>query len=304
MNVIDIEKVTKKYGDYKAVDDLSLTVKKGEIFGMLGPNGAGKTTTIECIIGLKKFENGKIEILGLEPQSQRNELYEKIGVQLQETSFQDKIKVEEICKLFKSFYKDPYPYEKLFERFGLEEKRNSYVSNLSGGQKQKLSIILALISNPELVFLDELTTGLDPKARRSMWEYIKELKEEGRTVFMTTHYMEEAEYLCDRICIINSGKIVANDTVENIISSSGIDTEITFDCEEDIVNLIEANMEHISKVTKNKTKYFIYSQEDKTLSSLVILLEKNEVKYKKLDIKRPTLDDTFLKLTGRKLEEV
>ena len=303
MNVIDVENITKTYGKNKAVDNISFSLKRGEIFGMLGPNGAGKTTSIECVIGLKKYEKGTIRVLGLDPLTERNELYQRIGVQLQETSFQDKIKVEEICKLFKSFYSNPYPYEKLFERFGLEEKRSSYVSNLSGGQKQKLSIILALISNPEIVFLDELTTGLDPQARRSMWEYVKELKDEGRTVFMITHYMEEAEYLCDKICIINSGKIVVLDTVENIISSSGIDIEITFNCEQDIIKLIEPRIEKTSKISRDGNKYCIFSQEDRTLVNLVLALEENEINFKNLNIKRPTLDNTFLKLTGRKLEE-
>jgi ABC-2 type transport system ATP-binding protein len=303
MNIIEVEQMTKIYGKIKAVDDISFSVKKGEIFGMLGPNGAGKTTTIECVIGLKKYEIGQINVLGINPKTNRHELYEKIGVQLQETSFQDKIKVNEICKLFESFYKNPFKYDTLIDRFGLGEKRNSYVQDLSGGQRQKLSIILALVGNPEIVFLDELTTGLDPQARRSIWEYIKELKNEGRTVFMTTHYMEEAEYLCDRICIINRGGITALDTVENIIIGSGISMEISFESEEDLTYMLTTEVHQISEITKRGCRYIIHGQDDKLLGRLAYTLESKGINYKKLDIKRPTLDDTFLKMTGRKLGE-
>ena len=303
MNVIEVEQLTKVYRETKAVDDISFSVEKGEIFGMIGPNGAGKTTTIECIIGLKKYHQGNICVLGNDPRKDRNELYSKIGVQLQETSYQDKIKVKEICDLFASFYKNPSTYKNLLERFDLKDKLNTYVQNLSGGQRQKLSIILALIANPEIVFLDELTTGLDPQARRSMWEYVKELKEEGRTVFMTTHYMEEAEYLCDRICIINNGKIIALDTIENIIAQSGIDSEITFESDQNIEEML-GRVPQITRVEHKGNRYFAYGQDDRTLGKLAFALESNNVEYKGLNIKRPTLDDTFLKLTGRKISEV
>lgn len=303
MNIIEVENLTKAYGKNVAVNDISFSIAEGEIFGMLGPNGAGKTTTIECITGLKNHDKGRIDVMGISPSKERKALYDKIGVQLQETSFQPKIKVNELCRLFTSFYKDPYPYNELIIRFGLEEKRDSYVQNLSGGQRQKLSIILALISNPEIVFLDELTTGLDPSARRSMWAYVKALKEEGRTVFMTTHYMEEAEYLCDRVCIINSGKIAALDTVENIVSSSGIETEITFDSPEDISDSLKNGVQGLSKVIRNGNRNFAYSLEDRALGKLVYWLETNNINYRNLNLKRPTLDDTFLKLTGRKIEE-
>ena len=304
MNIIEVQDLTKTYGKKVAVNDISFNVAKGEIFGMLGPNGAGKTTTIECITGLKNHDKGRIDVMGISPSKERKALYDKIGVQLQETSFQPKIKVNELCRLFASFYKDPCPYDELISRFSLEDKRDSFVQNLSGGQRQKLSIILALISNPEIVFLDELTTGLDPSARRSMWAYVKDLKEEGRTVFMTTHYMEEAEFLCDRICIINGGKIIAIDTVENIVNSSGIETEITFDSPEDVSDSLKKGVHALSSVIRNGSHYCAYSLEDKALGKLVYWLETNNVNYRNLNLKRPTLDDTFLKLTGRKIEEV
>lgn len=237
---IEVEQLTKSYQYTKAVDDVSFKVKKGEIFGMLGRNGAGKSTTIECVTGLKKYDKGSVRVIGLNPAVHRKELYGRIGVQLQETAFQNKIKVYELCRLFESFYKKPHPYKKLLESFQLEEKCDSFVGDLSGGQRQKLSIVLALIPDPEIVFLDELTTGLDPQSRRSMWNYIKKLKKEGRTVFITTHYMEEAENLCDRICIIDKGKIIALDTIENVVGSCGIDLKFTFETAQDVAAILKA----------------------------------------------------------------
>ncbi len=303
MNVIKAEKLSKTYGKVRAVNGISFNVKEGEIFAMLGPNGAGKTTTIECTIGLKGYDTGNISVLGINPRKERNMLYERIGVQLQETSFQDKIKVCEICRLFESFYKNPFPYDALLDRFGLSEKRNSYVSDLSGGQRQKLSIIIALISNPEIVFLDELTTGLDPQARRSMWDYIRELKKEGRTVFITTHYMEEAEYLCDRICIIDYGKIIAIGTVQDVINSCGIFNEITFESEQDISDMLKDNIRQIADIKNEGAKYTVYGKDDRILGKLTYTLEVKKINYKSLNIKRPKLEDAFIKLTGRKMEE-
>ena len=226
--VVEVRSLCKNYGSVRAVDGISFDVKDNEIFCMVGPNGAGKTTTIECIEGLRKPDSGEIRVLGLEPYREKEKLYQLIGVQLQETSYQDSIKVWEICQLFSSFYKNPLSYEELLKKFELYEKKNSYVSKLSGGQRQKLSIILALIPNPEIVFLDELTTGLDPQARRSMWTFIKGLREEGRTIFLTTHYMEEAEYLSDRVAIMYHGHIVALDTPKNLIEKSEIEEKIIF----------------------------------------------------------------------------
>ncbi|MGV8146754.1 MAG: ATP-binding cassette domain-containing protein [Alkaliphilus sp.] len=223
-------------------------------------------------------------------------LYDVIGVQLQETMYQNKI----ICKLFSTFYDNPIDYMSLLKRFDLDSKLNSYVSKLSGGQRQKLSVTLSLIGNPEIVFLDELTTGLDPNARRDMWEYIREIKKEGRTVFMTTHYMEEAEYLCDRICIINKGEIIALGTVEEVISLSGIFNEATFATNDDkIKSSIEA-LEHANSVEYIHGKYRILSNNDRILADIVLLLNDNKVSYVNLSIKRPCLDEAYIKLTGGK----
>lgn len=219
--VLEVYNLTKSYGDFTAVNNLSLKVLRGEIFGLLGHNGAGKSTISECIIGTKKFEGGKISLLQMNPVKDRKKLFQKVGVQLQESNYQDKIKVKEICEMTEALYENPANYEDILKDFKLYDKRNNFVSDLSGGQKQKLSVLLALIPNPEIVFLDELTTGLDVKARRDIWGYLKKLKNKGISIFLTSHYMDEVEYLCDRICILKQGKMVICDTVQNVMKSSG-----------------------------------------------------------------------------------
>lgn len=303
MNVIEVSNLSKSYGHHLAVEDISFAVIQGEIFGMLGPNGAGKSTTIECITGLRDFQKGRIDVLGLNPATDRKKLYGRIGVQLQETSYQPKIKVSELCLLFTSLYENPLSCDELIREFGLEDKKNAFVQSLSGGQRQKLSIILALVSNPEIVFLDELTTGLDPSARRSMWAYIKKLKEEGRTVFMTTHYMEEAEFLCDRVCIINEGRIAALDTIPNIIAISGIENEVGFYSEADIEDAIKDQVQFVTRVGREGPRYCVYGREDCFPGKLIYWLEDNQIDYHNLSLNRPSLDEAFIKLTGRSIEE-
>ncbi|MBN2852892.1 MAG: ABC transporter ATP-binding protein, partial [Clostridia bacterium] len=244
-----------------------------------------------------------IEVLGVDMKEESKKLYDQIGVQLQETSYQDKIKVYELCSLFMSMYEKPLDYKPLLERFGLSAKHNSYLSDLSGGQRQRIAIILALIANPKLVFLDELTTGLDPKARREMWEYIKELKEEGRTIFMTTHYMEEAEYLCDKICIIDEGKIITIDHLEGVISKADIDIIITFETDKDISEMIKNSVSGISRVIYKDKIMSVYSKNDHILTELILLFKDHDIDYRKIDIIRPTLEDAYLKLTGKEWKE-
>ncbi|KOF57659.1 MULTISPECIES: ABC transporter ATP-binding protein [Clostridium] len=219
--VLEVSKLTKKYGDFTSVKNLSLKVLRGEIFGLLGHNGAGKSSTIECILGTKKFEEGKVVLLNMNPIKNRKKLFERVGVQFQQSNYQDKIKVKEICEMTASLYVNPVNYESILKDFKLYDKRNNFVSDLSGGQKQKLSVLLALIPKPEIVFLDELTTGLDTKARREIWGYLKKLKSKGISIFLTSHYMDEVEYLCDRICILKEGNMVICDTVQNVIKISG-----------------------------------------------------------------------------------
>ena len=218
---VSVRKLTKSFSGRRVVDDLSFDVQKGEVFALLGHNGAGKSTTIDLILGLKAPERGSAKILGMDAAKNRKQVFERVGVQLQNTRYQPNITVEEACIEYASLYADPANYQKLLERFGLGTLRKSFVSKLSGGERQKLSVVLALIGSPEIVFLDELTTGLDVAARREVWRTLKQLKDQGLTIFLTTHYMEEAEALCDRVCIIKSGKKVTEGTIDEVITASG-----------------------------------------------------------------------------------
>lgn len=220
MEAVIINGLCKSYGNIQAVDNVSISVKSGEVFGLLGANGAGKSTTIECVLGTKEFDNGSISILGMHPQKDRKKLYQRVGVQFQESSYQDKLTVEELCKVTHSLYKNPTNYAELLKQFGLSEKLKNQVCELSGGQKQRLFTILSLIPNPEVVFFDELTTGLDARARRDVWKGLLALKKKGLTIFLTSHFMDEVEELCDRICILKQGQSIFYGTVKKAIASS------------------------------------------------------------------------------------
>ena len=218
--VIEVKKLSKSYAQTKAVHEVSISVCRGEVFGLLGANGAGKSTTIECILGTKKPDSGTVNILGLNPLADRKRLFEKVGVQFQESNYQNSITVRELCEVTSSLYKNPANYNDLLKRFGISEKAKSKVADLSGGQKQRLFIVLALIPNPEVVFLDELTTGLDARARRDVWKCLEELKANGLTIFLTSHFMDEVEVLCDRIMILKKGTIIFHGTVLEAINAS------------------------------------------------------------------------------------
>ena len=218
---VSVRNLTKSFSGRRVVDGLSFDVQKGEVFALPGHNGAGKSTAIDLILGLKAPEAGSAKILGMDAAKNRKQVFERVGVQLQSTQYQPSITVEEVCIEYASLYAEPADYPQLLERFGLGALRKNFVSGLSGGERQKLSVVLALIGKPEIVFLDELTTGLDVVARREVWRTLKQLKEQGLTVFLTTHYMEEAEALCDRVYIIKSGKKVAEGTVDEVIAASG-----------------------------------------------------------------------------------
>ena len=221
---IRVRNLTKSFGGRRVVDGLSLDVQKGQVFALLGHNGAGKSTTIDLILGLKAPEGGTAKILGMDAATNRKQVFERVGVQLQHTQYQSAITVEEACIEYASLYAAPADYHQLLESFGLSQLRKSFVSKLSGGERQKLSVVLALIGKPEIVFLDELTTGLDVVARREVWRTLKHLKEQGLTIFLTTHYMEEAEALCDRVCIIKSGKKVAEGSINEVVAAAGQNT--------------------------------------------------------------------------------
>ena len=218
---VSVRNLTKSFSGRRVVDDLSFDVQKGEVFALLGHNGAGKSTTIDLILGLKTPDGGSAKILGMDAAQNRKQVFERVGVQLQHTQYQTNITVEEACIEYASLYADPADYPKLLEQFGLGTLRKNFVSKLSGGERQKLSVVLALIGKPEIVIMDELTTGLDVVARREVWRTLKQLESQGLTIFLTTHYMEEAEALCDRVCIIKSGKKVAEGTIDEVIAVSG-----------------------------------------------------------------------------------
>ena len=218
---ISVRELTKSFGGRRVVDNLSFDVQKGQVFALLGHNGAGKSTTIDLILGLKAPEGGTAKILGMDAATNRKQVFERVGVQLQHTQYQSAITVEEACIEYASLYTAPADYHQLLVSFGLNDLRKSFVSKLSGGERQKLSVVLALIGNPEIVFLDELTTGLDVVARREVWRTLKHLKEQGLTIFLTTHYMEEAEALCDRVCIIKSGKKLAEGSINEVVADAG-----------------------------------------------------------------------------------
>ena len=220
---ITVDGLTKSYAGRTVVDHLSFTVQKGEVFGLLGHNGAGKSTTIELLLGLKKQEQGKATILGMEPATNRKKLFERVGVQFQSSNYQCNIRVDEACQERALLYAHPADYRELLKRFGIGHLEKSPVNKLSGGEKQKLSVVLALVGKPEIVFLDELTTGLDVAARHEVWRTLKGLKEKGLTIFLTTHYMEEAENLCDHLCLMKNGRKVAEGTVQEIVAKSPYD---------------------------------------------------------------------------------
>ncbi|HHV28091.1 MAG TPA: ABC transporter ATP-binding protein [Clostridium sp.] len=219
-DVIKVEHLSKSYGNLKAVDDFSFSVKRGKVFGLLGANGAGKSTTIECVLGTQKADSGVVSILGMNPTIHRRELFEQVGVQFQETNYQENIKVGELCEVTASLYRNPEDCNKLLKRFGISDKANVLVKELSGGEKQRLFIVLALIPSPKVVFSDELTTGLDARARRDVWQILAKLKADGITILLTSHFMEEVETLCDEICILKKGKPVFYGTVSEAVNQS------------------------------------------------------------------------------------
>lgn len=221
--IISVKQLSKSYGRLNAVQGLDLSVKQGSVFGLLGANGAGKSTTIECMLGTRKPDAGTVSILGMAPLLQRKQLFENVGVQFQEANYQDKVTVSELCEVTQSLYKNAADYGELLKQFGILDKAKSMVKELSGGQRQKLFIVLALIPQPKVVFLDELTTGLDAKARREVWKILSDLKEKGLTIFLTSHFMDEVEALCDTICILKKGKAVFYGTVEEAIAGSPYD---------------------------------------------------------------------------------
>ena len=297
---IEVEELVKTYGELHAVDGISFHVDEGEIFGMVGPNGAGKTTTIECVEGLRRPDSGRVQALGLDPWHDGRALRERIGVQLQEAALPERIKVWEALDLFSAFYRRTQDWRPLLGQLGLEEKRKTPFDQLSGGQKQRLFIALALVNKPDLIFLDELTTGLDPQARRAMWDLVREIRDQGTTVFLTTHYMEEAERLCDRVAIIDHGELVTLDSPENLIRELDADTRVVFSTSDDLqAERLEA-LSSVRRVERIGERFVAYGL-DGVVSDVVNVLEREGITFRDLHTEEPSLEDVFLKLTGREL---
>lgn len=295
--MIKVDSLTVKYKDFCAVDDISFSVGRQEIFGIIGSNGAGKTSTVECMEGLRKPCSGNVSIMGCDPWKDRKQLHEIIGVQLQDTSYQDRARVYEICELFSSLYDNPMPYGRMLEAFGLEDKRKAFVSKLSGGQKQKLAIVLSLISNPKVVFLDELTTGLDPKARHQMWDMILELRERGLTIVIVSHFMDEVEAICDRVAIMNKGRISHMGTVGSIVEQYGLKQKLTFrTTASDISNL--KTLDCIASVHQEKDLVTLLGNGNDYVNRVLTYLGDNSIQYTDLSVKKPDLEDVFLDLVG------
>ncbi|MEO8623129.1 MAG: ABC transporter ATP-binding protein [bacterium] len=302
--VIKVTGIRKTYGKLVAVDDVSLDVYDGEIFGLIGPNGAGKTTTMECVEGIRTPDRGTISVLGLDPFRDIYRLQERIGVQLQQAQLQKRIKVWEAVHLWASLYrKQPRIGEQLLEQLGLVDKRNAWFMTLSGGQKQRLFIALALINDPEVVFLDELTTGLDPQARRAIWELVRGIRERGKTVFLTTHLMEEAERLCDRVAIIEHGRIIDIGQPEELVRRHCPERSVVLVTDDAAAAERFERVPHVSAVTQRETRYTLRGVGDEFVSDVIECLSENRIHVTDFRTVLPTLEDVFLKLTGHSIRD-
>ena len=302
--VIEVSGVRKTYGKTVAVEEVSFAVNEGEIFGLIGPNGAGKTTTMECVEGLRKPDRGAIAVLGLDPYRQVYQLQHRIGVQLQQAQLQKRIKVWEAVDLWASLYqKKSIDATHLLEQLGLTDKRNAWFMNLSGGQKQRLFIALALINDPEVVFLDELTTGLDPQARHAIWGLVRGIRERGKTVFLTTHLMEEAERLCDRVAIMEHGRIIDIDTPESLVRRHCPERTVVLDTDAPDAAELFQRITWIESVTRVEKRFTIRGRGEDLVTEVIHCLSENRIRVTDFRTVLPTLEDVFLKLTGRYLRE-
>jgi ABC-2 type transport system ATP-binding protein len=296
MSIIEVERLVKTYDGRNVVDGVSFAVEEGEIFGIVGPNGAGKTTTVESVEGLRRPDGGSIRVLGLDPLRDRSELTERLGVQLQESRLQDKIRVGEVLDLYASFYRNPADWRDLLGRFGLGDKVRSKYSDLSGGQKQRLAIALALVGSPQIAILDELTTGLDPRARRSTWDTIEQIKAAGVTVMLVTHFMDEAERLCDRIMVVDHGRVLAIDSPTGLIRRIGAEQTMRFGPSQPIDdNLLEALPEVVT-VHRSGSQIVVTGTRN-VVQAVSALLAQRGVIAEDLRVDQISLEDAYLDLT-------
>ena len=302
--VIQVLKVRKAYGQTVAVDEVSFEVDDGEIFGLIGPNGAGKTTTMECIEGLRRPDQGTISVLDLNPIRDVYKLQNRIGVQLQQAQLQKRIKVWEAVDLWASLYqRKGTDGEHLLAQLGLSDKRDAWFMNLSGGQKQRLFIALALINDPEVVFLDELTTGLDPQSRRAIWELVRGIRERGKTVFLTTHLMEEAERLCDRVAIIEHGRIIDIDRPESLINRHCPERTVVLATENPVAGERFRTVPGVEAVVCSGSQFTIRGRGDDLVTEVIHCLSENQIRVTDFRTVLPNLEDVFIKLTGHTIRE-
>jgi len=302
--IILVENLFKSYGAVEAVRGVSFAVEQGEVFGLLGPNGAGKTSTVEILEGLRTLDRGVARVCGLDPQGSGEQFKQKIGAVLQSTSLPDKLRVKEALDLFAHFYHHRADTNKLLARFQLDEKRNTFYSHLSGGQKQRLALAMALVNDPEVVFLDEPTAGLDPQVRREIYDIIEELRREKKTVLLTTHYIEEAERLCDRVAIVDQGRVIALGTPRELKQKSAGTTRIEVRLAHPLVNGKLSGLDGVSDSREFDGTYVLHSaRPPQTIVALVKQLEAENNELQSLEMFSPSLEDVFIELTGRRLRE-
>jgi ABC-2 type transport system ATP-binding protein len=302
--IIQVENLYKSYGDVEAVRGVSFAVEEGEVFGLLGPNGAGKTSCVEILEGLRTSDRGKVRVCGLDPQSSGESFKEKIGAVLQSTSLPDKLRVKEALDLFAEFYRKRADTEELLRRFQLVEKRDAFYSHLSGGQKQRLALAMALVNDPDVVFLDEPTAGLDPQVRREIYDIIEELKRGKKTVLLTTHYIEEAERLCDRVAIVDHGRVIAEGTPRELKQRSAGMTRIEVRLARPLANGSLGRLEGVSDWREFDGTFVVHSaRPPQTIVALVKQLEAEDNELQSLEMFSPSLEDVFIELTGRRLRE-
>lgn len=301
--VVEVGDLRKKYGNVIAVDGVSLSVERGEIFGIVGPNGAGKTTTMDCITGMRRPDSGEVSVLGIDPRLDGRALLQRIGIQQQDSELPDRIKVREAMDLFSSFYRAPIDWVPVFDSLNLSAKLESHFSALSGGQKKRLFVALALVGDPDIVFLDELTSGLDPQSRRSMWELVQKLRDGGRTVFLSTHYMDEAERLCDRVAVIDNGRIVAIGTPEELIASLGRRLRMILGVDPGFDECLLCSVPGVVDVSRVDDSVLVDLVDSSAVVEVVAVLGRTGTDLSDFRTERATLEDVFLELTGREMRD-
>jgi ABC-2 type transport system ATP-binding protein len=295
--VVEIAHLRKTYGSLVAVDDISFTVAEGEIFGILGPNGAGKTTTVECAVGLRSPDSGTIRLMGLDPQADRDRVHEIVGVQLQESAFPAKLRVGEILEEFRSFYRQPADLTELIEAFGLADKRRAYYRSLSGGQRQRLSVAVALVGGPKIAVLDEMTTGLDPQARRHAWGLIEGIRDRGVTILLVTHFMEEAERLCDRVALIDHGRIVALDSPAGLTARARGGKSVRFLPSAPFDDRLLAELPGVTRVER-EGQHVVVTGTGELVNAVILALSAAGLEARDVQLDASTLEDAFVRLTG------